>query len=106
MRSELIGAIITGLPASGFSLLDLLLAGSGATMGGVVPGVLARVFLRCVLGFLLRMRRFVGFVAVGTAWGGARASALVYTPSVAGTSPSIAASGRSSSTASITDRSF
>ena len=91
--------MITGSTASGFSLLDLLFAGSGAMMAGVVPGVLARVILRCVLGFSLRMREFVGLVDVGTTWGSVRRIAGVPTPSVA-------AIGRPSSTASIAARSF
>ena len=68
-------------------------------MAGVVPGVLAWVLLRCVLGLLLRMREFVGLVDVGTAWGSVRRSVGV-------TTPSVAATGRPSSTASIAARSF
>ena len=54
----------SGMICSGSNLLDLLLAGSSVTIGGKVPGVLARVVLRCVLGFWARTRGFVGLVLV------------------------------------------
>ena len=51
-----------GATVSGFSLLDLLTAGSSVITGGVAPGVLIRVSLRCVLGFCLRTRGLLGLL--------------------------------------------
>ena len=60
------GISSTGSIALGLSRLDLLLAGPDALMDGVTLGLLARVVLRRVLGFELRMRGFVRFAVVVT----------------------------------------
>ena len=71
---------------SGFNRLDLLLAGSSATIFGRAPGVFARVALRCVLGLLVRTRGLVGLVLVVIGTG------CVCSPSVVAFSPSDAGS--------------
>ena len=53
----------------GFSCLDRLTAVSVGWTGGVVFGVLRRVFLRCVFVMCLRLRGFVGLVLVVTCTG-------------------------------------
>ena len=75
----------SGTISSGSNLLDLLLAGSSVTIGGKVPGVLARVVLRCVLGRWARTRGFVGLVLVVIGTG------CTCPPSVIALSPSVAA---------------
>ena len=70
---------------------DRLFGVSPPTIGGVAPGVLRRVCLRCVLGFSLRTRGFVGLVLVVTgAAGGWAPSVVALSPSVAGSAPPFA----------------
>ena len=77
-----------GMIYSGSNLLDLLLAGSSTTIGGKVPGVLARVALRCVLGFWARTRGFVGLVLMVIGTGCACSPSVVaFSPSVVGNLP-------------------
>ena len=77
MRALFGSPVCRGATVSGFSHLDFLTADSSIVMGGVAPGVLLRVCIRCVLSFCLRTRGFVGLVLVVTGVAGAP------TPSVA-----------------------
>ena len=71
-----------------FNLGDILVGASAVTMGVVVPGVSRRVFLRCVLGLLLRTRGFVEFVLVVTVVaGGSTPSVAAFSPSEVGSAP-------------------
>ena len=89
----LLGSALCSGAASEFSLLDLCLLSNVAAIGGVDQGVFARVSLRCVLGFLSRMRGLVGLVDVVIVGACVCASApsspsvLFFSPSVAGTGP-------------------
>ena len=71
-----------GAATPSFNLGDLLVGASAVTMDCAASGVFRRVCLRCILGLLLRTRRFVELVLVVTAVAG------VPTPSVAASSPS------------------
>ena len=88
MRSLLGDPVALGPSAVGSNLLDLHMVGSSVTMRGVAPGVLALVVLRCVLGFCLRTRGFVGFVLViiGSI-GRCSSSVATFSPSEVGTAP-------------------
>ena len=71
-----------------FNLGNLLVGSSAVIMGGTVPGVLRRVYLRCVLGLLLRTRGFVGLVLVVTVVaGGSTPSVPAFSPSEVGSVP-------------------
>ena len=59
----------------------------GLLMSGVVPGVLALVFLRCVRGFTAMTRELVGLVVVVT--GGAAVAISVATLCSLGSPPSV-----------------
>lgn len=77
-----------GMIPSGFSLLDLRLAGSSVTINGKVPGVFARVAFRCVLGFSARTRGAVGLVLVVIGTGCACSPSVgAFSPSVVGSCP-------------------
>ena len=71
-----------GAPTPACNLCDLLVGASSVTMGGTAPGVLCRVFLRCVPRLFLKARGFVRLVLVVTGVVGTS------TPSVAASSPS------------------
>ena len=72
----------------GLSRVDRRLFVVGLLMWGVIPGVLALVFLRCVRGFVAMTRELVGLVVVVT--GGGAVATSVATLCSLGSSPSVA----------------
>ena len=72
----------------GLIRVDRRLLVVGLLMLGVIPGVLALVFLRCVRGFVAMTRELVGLVVVVT--GGASVATSVATLCSLGLPPSVA----------------